>query len=187
MYNLYTTNVIERVSVFENNANITQPENIGVRNKTGLELNGKYSPKKWFTLSGDINYGYFIRTGDYLGLDFDFTGDQWSTKMTTKFKFPKKFDLKLKGEYQSRVETVQGKQSGFALMDIGLRKKIGEGKTIVNFGVRVVFVSRIRENYISQPNFYLYSFSNRGRFFVLGLSYSFGKGEAMSYNGGRHH
>ena len=40
-------------------------------------------------------------------------------------------------------------------MDIGLCKKFGEGKTVVNFGVRVVFVSRIRENYISQPNFYL--------------------------------
>jgi hypothetical protein len=72
-------------------------------------------------------------------------------------------------------------------MDIGLCKKFGEGKTVVNFGVRDVFASRIRENYISQPNFYLYSFSNRGRFFVLGLSYSFGKGEAMSYSGGRHH
>lgn len=184
IYNLYTTNVIERVSIFENNANITQPENIGERNKTGLELNGKYSPKKWFTLSGDFNFGYFIRTGDYLGQNFDFSGDQWSTKLTTKFKLPKKFDLELKGNYQSRVLTVQGKQSGFALMDIGLRKKFGEGKTVVNFGVRDVFASRIRESYISQPNFYLYNFSNRGRFFVLGLSHSFGKGEAMTYNGG---
>ncbi len=187
IYNLYTTNVIERISLFENNANVTQPENIGTRNKTGLEVNGKYTPKKWFTLTGDFNYGYFIRQGDFQDQNFDFTGDQWSTRLTTKFKLPKKFDFELRGNYQSRVLTVQGERSGFAVLDIGLRKKFGEGKAVANFGVRDLFASRIRENYISQPNFYLYSFSNRGRFLVLGFSYSFGKGEAMSYSGGRRH
>ena len=187
IYNLYTTNVIERVSIFENNANVTQPENIGQRNKTGLEVNGKYKVAKWFSINGDFNYGYFIRQGDYLGQNFDFTGDQWSTQMTTKFKLPKKIALELTGDYQSSVLTVQGKRSGFAVLDIGVRKKFGEGKTVISAGVRDVFASRIRENYISQPNFYLYSFSNRGRFFVLSLSHSFGKGEAMSYTGGRRH
>ena len=187
VYHLYTTNVIERVTVFENNANITQPENIGDRKKIGAELNGKYTPNKWFTLSGDINFGYFVRTGDYLGQNFDFTGDQWSSKLTTKFKLPKKFDLEIKGEYQSRVKTIQGQQSGFALLDFGVRKKFGEGKTVVNFGIRDVFASRIRENYVSESNFYTYNFSQRGRFFVLGVSYSFGKGEAMTYTGGRRH
>ncbi|MGB0404312.1 MAG: TonB-dependent receptor domain-containing protein [Salibacteraceae bacterium] len=187
VYHLYTTNVIERVSIFEDNANITQPENIGNRNKTGVELNGKYAPNKWFTLSGDINFGYFIRTGDYQGQNFDFSGDQWSSKLTTKFKLPKKIDLEIKGEFQSRVKTVQGEQSGFALMDIGIRKKFGEGKTVVSLGVRDVFASRIRESYASESNFYSYNYSKRGRFFVLGVSYSFGKGEAMTYTGGRRH
>lgn len=187
IYNLYTTNVIERISIFENNANVTQPENIGQRNKTGLEVNGKYKIAKWFSINGDFNYGYFIRQGDYLGQNFDFTGDQWSTQMTTKFKLPKKIAIELTGDYQSSVLTVQGKRSGFAVLDIGVRKKFGEGKTVISAGVRDVFASRIRENYISQPNFYLYSFSNRGRFFVLSLSHSFGKGEAMRYTGGKRH
>ena len=66
-------------------------------------------------------------------------------------------------------------------------EKIGEGKAVISAGVRDVFASRKQENYISQPNFYLYNNSIRGRFFVLGVSYSFGKGEAMTYSGGRRH
>jgi len=187
IYNLYTTNVIERISFFENNANVTVPENIGQRNKTGLEVNGKYTPIKWFTLNGDFNFGYFMRQGSFQNQNFDFTGDQWSTQLTTKFKLPAKIDFELRGDYQSRVKTVQGKQSGFAVLNIGIRKKIGEGKAVISAGVRDVFASRKQENYISQPNFYLYNNSIRGRFFVLGLSYSFGKGEAMTYSGGRRH
>ncbi|WCO03403.1 hypothetical protein [Psychroserpens ponticola] len=30
-----------------------------------------------------------------------------------------------------------------------------------------------------------YSFDQRGRFITLGISYGFGKGEAMTYSGGR--
>ncbi|MDB0058320.1 outer membrane beta-barrel family protein, partial [Salibacteraceae bacterium] len=187
IYNLYTTNVIERISFFENNANVTVPENIGQRNKTGLEVNGKYTPIKWFTLNGDFNFGYFMRQGSFQNQNFDFTGDQWSTQLTTKFKLPAKIDFELRGDYQSRVKTVQGKQSGFAVLNIGIRKKIGEGKAVISAGVSDVFASRKQENYISQPNFYLYNNSIRGRFFVLGVSYSFGKGEAMTYSGGRRH
>ena len=185
VYHLYTTDVIERVAYFENNAKITTPENIGTRQKTGIELNGKYSPTKWLSFNGDANYGYFVRQGEFENQNFDFEGDQWSTQLTTKFKLPFKIDLELTGDYQSRYKTVQGKVSGFVVMDAGLRKKLWDGKGILNFGVRDIFISRITESYIDQPGFYLYENSTRGRFFVLGFSYSFGKGEAMTYNGGR--
>jgi len=185
VYNLYTTNVIERISYFENNVNITTPENIGNRNKTGLEINGKYTPIKWFTLNGDFNFGYFIRKGSFENQNFDFTGNQWSVELTTKFKLPASFDIELKGDYQSEVKTIQGFQSGYGVLDIGIRKKFGKGKVILGAGVRDVFASRKRENYVSQDNNYGYTYSRRGRFFTLSLSYSFGKGEAMTYSGGR--
>ena len=41
------------------------------------------------------------------------------------------------------------------------------------------------ESVIDQPEFYLYSFEQRGRFITLGFSYGFGKGEAMTYSGRR--
>jgi outer membrane receptor protein involved in Fe transport len=184
IYHLYTTNVMERVSIFENDVNITSPINVGSNKKTGLEINGKYNANKWLTITGDFNYGYFVREGEYLSQNFDFSGNQWSMKYTGKFKLPNDYDFEVSPNYRSSVKTVQGQVSGFAFADVGIRKKIWKGKAVVNFSVRDVFASRIRENVVDQDDFYLYSFQKRGRFITLGFSYSFGKGEAMTYTGG---
>ncbi|MFM1932392.1 MAG: hypothetical protein RL226_1695, partial [Bacteroidota bacterium] len=186
VYHLFTTDVIERVSFPENNVNITRPENIGTRSKYGIELNGKYTPLKWMTVNGDFNYGQFYRDGTFLDQTFDFSANQWTARMTVKFGLPKSIDLELTGNMESDVRTIQGTTSGFAFLDAGLRKKIKGGKAIVNVAVRDVFASRINESTAFQNDYYVYSFSQRGRFFTLGFSYSFGKGEAMTYSGRMH-
>lgn len=186
VYHLFTTSVIERVSFPENNVNITRPENIGTRSKYGVEVNGKYTPTAWMTINGDFNYGQFFRDGAFLNQDFDFSGNQWNARMTVKFAMPKAIDLEMTGNVESDVKTVQGQSSGFAYLDAGVRKKIKGGRAIVNFAVRDIFASRINENTANQNDYYLYSYSRRGRFFTLGFSYSFGKGEAMTYSGRMH-
>ncbi len=186
IYHLYTMDVIERVSYFENNVTITKPINVGTRHKTGFELNGKYSPTKKISFIGDVNIGYFQRKGQFQSQDFAFTGGQWSSRLTGKFKLPKGFEAEISGDYQSGYKTVQNVVSGFAFMDLGLRKKLWDGKGVINASVRDVFASRIRESYVDNDDFYLYNFSQRGRFMTLGFSYSFGKGDAMTYSGRRH-
>jgi len=185
IYHLYTTDVIERVSYFQDNVTVTTPINVGSNNKTGVEVTGKYSPVKWLSLTGDFNYGYFVRQGEFESQNFDFSGDQWSLKFTTKFKLPADIDLEITPNYQSSYKTVQGEVSGFAFADAGIRKKLWKGKAVINLGIRDIFASRIRESYVDQPTFTVYDFSKRGRFVTLGFSYSFGKGEAMSYTGRR--
>lgn len=187
MYYLHTTNVVEQVTFFKDDISVTTPVNIGTRNKTGIELNGKYTIADWFTLTGEFNFGVFARDGEYENQNFDFTGTQWSTEFTTTFYLPLDIVLELTPEYESGYKTVQGSVSGFASLDFGLRKKIWNGKGVINLGVRDVFASRKRENYVEQPTYYVYSFSKRGQLFTLGFSYSFGKGEAMTYSGGGHH
>jgi outer membrane receptor protein involved in Fe transport len=185
MYYLYTTDVVERVTFFENNVSITTPENIGTSHTTGMEVNFKYSPAKWLTFNGDLNYGYFIRNGEFEDQSFDFNGDKWSSRLTGKFNLPANFELELTGTHQSDYQTVQGKVSSVTFADLGLRKKIGKGKLVINLAVRDIFETRIAEFVIEQPTYYLYGYDTRGRFFTLGLSYGFGKGEAMTYSGGR--
>lgn len=186
LYYLYTTNVKERITYFQDDISISSPENIGVNHKVGVEANWKYTVTKWFSANGDFNYGYFNRLGEFESQNFDFEGDQWSARAMTKFKW-NDWDLELTGNYESSVKTIQGKVSGFASADLGLRRKLWKGKGVVNLAVRDIFASRIRETIIDQSSYYLYSFSQRGRFITLGFSYSFGKGEAMSYTGGRRH
>lgn len=187
VYQRYTTDVVERVSTFEDNVNTTMPLNIGTNRSTGLELNGKYTVSKKLSFNGDFNYSYFNRKGQLDSTSFDFNGDQWSAKVTSKVKFPKGIDFEITGHYRSRVQTVQSEISGNIFADFGLRKKIMKGRGVLNLSVRDLFASRIRESVTDQEDFYLYSFRQRGRFITFGFSYGFGKGEAMEFSGQRRH
>lgn len=182
IYHLYTTDVVERVTFFQDNVSITTPENIGTNRSTGMEINFKYSPVNWLTFNGDFNFGFFMRKGEFEDQSFDFNGDKWTSRLTGKFDLPADFELEVTANHESAYQTVQSEVSGFSFADLGLRKKIAKGKIIINFSVRDMFETRIGESVIERPEFYLYSYSTRGRFFTLGLSYGFGKGEAMSYS-----
>ena len=185
VYHRFTTEQVERVTTFEDNVSTSFPLNIGTNGATGIELNGKYSPQKWFSINGDFNFNYFDRKGEFEGQSFDFRNNRWSGKLVTKFKFPKQVDFEITGRYNSGYQTVQGNVSENLFANLGLRKKILKGKAVLNFSVRDVFASRIRETFTNQPTFEIYRFSQRGRFITLGFSYGFGKGEAMEYSGRR--
>jgi len=180
---LYTVDVIERITRFVDNVSITRPENIGTNRSTGIELNAKYSPTDWLTFNGDFNYNYFNRKGDNETSPFDFTSAQWSSRLNTKIKLPAQIDFEFTGFYNSSVRTVQSVISENLYADLGLRKKLMKGRMILNLSIRDIFASRIRETITDQPDFYLYNFSQRGRFVVAGISYGFGKGEAMEFSG----
>lgn len=185
LYHLYTTDVVERITYFEDNVSITTPENIGTSNTTGVEFNFKYSPVKWLSVNGDFNYGYFSRDGELDDQTFDFTGDRWTSRLTGKFDLPADFEIELTGNHRSGYLTVQSEISAFSFADLGIRKKIAKGKIVIDLSVRDIFETRIFESVIDQPEYFLYNWNTRGRFFTLGLSYGFGKGEAMTYTGRR--
>ena len=88
VYHRYTTDVVERITRFENNISVTRPENLGTNRTTGSELNAKYSPADWLTFNGDFNYNYFKREGDNETQTFDFDGFQWTSRLNTKLKLP---------------------------------------------------------------------------------------------------
>lgn len=185
VYHRYTTDVIERITTFENNVSTYRPENIGVNKATGVEFNAKYSPAKWLTLNGDFNYNQFKRDGIFETTVFDFNNDQWTSKLMTKIKFPADIDLEMTGNYESSYQTVQSNVSDNLYMDLGIRKSMLKGKAVINLSIRDVFASRVDESQIAQADYEVYNRRQRGRFLALGFSYGFGKGEAMQYSGQR--
>ncbi|WP_142786505.1 TonB-dependent receptor domain-containing protein [Changchengzhania lutea] len=185
LYNRYTVDVVERISTFKNNVSLSQPENVGTNTTTGFEANGKYAPTNWFSIHGDFNINYFSRKGFFEMVSFDFKGNQWATNLTTKFKLPAEFDLEISGDYRSKYKTVQNDIADNLFADLGLRKKILKGKVILNLSIRDVFASRIDQTTTTQPDFYLFNSRQRGRFVTFGVSYGFGKGEAMEFSGQR--
>ncbi len=183
VYYRYTTDVIEEVATFDDNVSFTRPENIGTNDAMGVELNAKYDPTTWWTLSSDANYNYFSRVGNFEENSFDFSADQWSARLTNKFKLPADIDVEVIGNYRSRFRTFQREQFGFFFADLGFRKKLMNGKTILNLSVRDVLASRIFESETRQPDFFLSDYRLRGRFITVGVSFGFGKGEAMEFSG----
>ncbi len=187
-FNVYfrrTEDVIERISSFEDNVTFFRPLNLGVESSTGLEFNFKYSPFRKLSFNGDVNYNYFSREGSFEGTSFDFNADQYSGKLTTKYKVSKSFDVETTGRYESKRRTVQGEVADNASLDLGMRYKVDKGRIVLNFSVRDVFASRIRQSEAFQETFYSFSRRLRGRFITFGMSYGFGKGEAMQYSGRR--
>ena len=186
-YHRYTTDVIERVSTFEENVSTTIPLNVGTERTSGIEFNGKYNPSRKLTFTGDFNFNFFDRAGVFQETDFGFSGNQWSSRLRTKVKLPAEFEVEITGNYRSRLKGLQAVYSANAHLDLGVRKKLMNGKTIVNLSVRDVFSSRFRESETFQDQFYVYSYSQRGRFISLGISYGFGKGEAMEFSAQKRH
>ncbi|NJB70199.1 outer membrane receptor protein involved in Fe transport [Saonia flava] len=182
----HTDDVVERVTVFEDNVSTSMPANVGTNDLTGIEFNAKYMPNNWLTITNDFNYSYFIRKGIFESNSFDFNGNQWSTRLTSKIKLPADVDVELTGNYRSSVKTIQQEMSDNIFMDMGARKKILKGKAILSLSVRDVFASRIFESVTSQPDFYLRDYRKQGRFVTFGISFGFGKGEAMEFSGQKH-
>jgi len=185
LYNRYTTDVVERITTFEDNVSTSRPENVGSNTTTGFEANGKYAPTNWFSVNGDFNINYFSRKGFFETTNFNFKGNRWATSLTTKFKLPAEFDIEISGDYRSKFKTVQSEIADNLFADLGIRKKILKGKVILNLSIRDVFASRIDQTTTRQPAFYLFNSRQRGRFVTFGISYGFGKGKAMEFSGQR--
>ncbi|MGH1384402.1 TonB-dependent receptor domain-containing protein [Kordia sp.] len=183
IYHRATKDVIEDISTFENNVTTSQPSNVGTNNGTGIELNAKYNLTNWVTLTTDFNYNSFARKGQFEDLSFDFNGNQWSSRLTGKFKLPLDFTLETTGNYRSKYKTVQGEVADNIFMNLGIRKKMMKGRLNINLSVRDVFASRRRQSITNQVDFLRTSDSQSGRFVTIGISFGFGKGEAMEFSG----
>lgn len=185
LYQLYTTNTIESVTTFQNNISVSGPENLGTKRVNGIELNGKITPSKKIVINGDFNYNSFDRKASWQNQSFDFKGNNWSSEITSKFKFPKDLDLELSWNYQSGFKTIDGESAPSQFLNLGARKKLLRGKGVISVNIRDLFATRVRENQTIRKDFNIWSRSVYGRFWVIGFSYGFGKGEAMEFRGRR--
>ncbi len=185
-YYRHTTDVVEDVVSFDDGVSIRMPINLGTNDILGLEANFKYHPVKWLTFMGDFNYSQFDRKGSFEMTSFDFAGDQWNSRLTSKLKLPSKIDVEISGNYRSSNKTAQGKQSDVFHVNLGVRKKVLKGKLVLNLSVRNLLDTRRRESITDQENYYVYNLRQSNRYITFGVSYGFGKGEAMQFSGRKH-
>lgn len=187
IYHRYTTDAVERITTFENNVSTTLPLNIGTNKTYGYEMSGKYTANKKLSFTGDFNYNFEDRSINFEEDIFDFSADRWTGRVRAKLKLPADIDMEVTGSYRSRTKNFQSIYFGYTTADFGMRKKLMKGQTILNLSVRDLFASRVRNGETNAENFYASNFSQRGRFVTFGVSYGFGKGEAMEFSGSKGH
>ena len=83
------------------------------------------------------------------------------------------------------MKTIDGELSPIRFLNMGARKKLLKSKGVISLNIRDLFVTRVRENQVIRDNFNIIRRSLYGRFWVIGFSYGFGKGEAMEFKGRR--
>lgn len=184
VYHRRTSDVVDRIVQIVDTLTISTPQNIGFSRNTGIEINGKVEPLKWLTFSGDFNWMYFKRNGTLESNQFDFNNTNWRARLTTQFNLPKNISGEIRVRYRSDEERVQAVVQSNAFMDLGIKKKLLNGRAILNLSVRDVFNSRRYITRADQTDFL--SINDRQwnrRTIVLGFSYGFGKGDAMEFSG----
>lgn len=186
LFHTRTNDVIESIVTIDEEVSISRPENIGTKNSTGLELNGKIQVKKGITVSGDFNWLYFQREGSFEETNYDFSNDQWFTRIMGKFTLPKGMEMQWTVRYNSEVQQIQQLVADNFSMNFGFRKKLLKNRAVLNLNIRDLFASRRRLSTNDQEDFFISNYFRRGRFVSLGFSYSFGKGETMEFSGRRH-
>jgi len=183
-YYAKTTDVVSRIVQVSDTLSISMPQNVGTIDNTGLEVNGQVEPVKWLSVSADLNWTYFKRFGVFESQEFNFDNQQWNGRLTTKLKLPKDLTAEFRLKHQSKVQRIQSESRERTFVDLGLRKKLAKGRAVINLSVRDVFSTRRFIDVADQPDFFSRNDRIRnGRQIVLGLSWGFGKGDAMEFSG----
>ncbi|HSU49204.1 MAG TPA: outer membrane beta-barrel family protein [Segetibacter sp.] len=143
---------IRRVNAEGNSS--TRPENLLSEKSYGTEFTSGYSPYKWWKLDFNFNFFHSDIDGSNIINSYKTSTYSWFARQTSRFMFPKNFDVQLRGNYEAPQKTAQGKRKALYYFDLSMSKDVFKGNGTVTFNVLDVFNSR-RNRYISTgPNFY---------------------------------
>jgi outer membrane receptor protein involved in Fe transport len=134
VYHQFSTNLFEEQ--FSENADgvlISRQINTGTESRLGAELSLNYSPIKWLTLSGEMNYFTFEQKGIYRVSDQTFTA-----RLNSRIKH-KGWSFQAIGNYQGARQSAQTYTDAQFVLDLGLGKDFwGEKATITLRGDNIL-------------------------------------------------
>ena len=155
LYLRNTRGVIERVSKVENDGiNYIIPLNLSQRISYGLESNIDFDLLDWWKLNGDFIFYRAITDGDYDGKSLHSDTYSWNSRINSKIKFLKDFDLQTIFFYRAPHETTQGTRKAFYMLNMGLSKDIFNGNGTLTLNVRDLLNSRKFRFILDNPDLY---------------------------------
>ncbi len=155
VYHQFSTNLFE--DSYQTNADgvlISQQINSGKESRIGAELSLNYSPIKWLTLSGEMNYFTFEQKGIYRVSDQAFT-----SRLNARIKH-KTWNFQAIYNYQGARESGQNFYQAQHWLDLGMGKDFWGEKATVTLKADNVLDSRAFKGSVTGED-YTSSFYNR--------------------------
>jgi outer membrane receptor protein involved in Fe transport len=181
-YHRHSTNIEQRItSIVDtlglNNVTITKPENLGLRNSMGIEMNGSLEISKWWNLNGNANFFYSNTEGTLQveNADAVVLGAQaysLSTRLSNNLKFKKLFDAQVNLMYRAPQNTTQGKRLSMMSLDLGFSKDVLDKNGTFSLSIRDLFNTRKYRGITDLENYYTeYEYQRRRRQATLSFTY----------------
>lgn len=156
VYHQFSRNIFEDIRTTNASGNLVeQAINSGTESRLGAEISITYSPIKWLTLSGEMNYYKFNQKGVFSVSDNAFT-----SRLNSRIKFST-WNFQTNLNHQGARKSGQINADAQYWVDLGMGKDIWKEKATITFKIDNVFDSRISQGVVTGTDYTLdYDFKN---------------------------
>ncbi len=143
VYYRYRTGVFENIPLVDS-AGFTRrmPVNLSTQDAYGLEANLSWNPVRVWRLNANANFYRAITEGTYNDERYFADTYTWTSRVTSRITFLRKWDFQTGFNYRAPRETPQGRDKAMYHMDLGLSRDLMKGNATITASVRDVFNTR---------------------------------------------
>jgi iron complex outermembrane recepter protein len=140
-------NVFNRIATVNDSTRVfnARPENLATYNVFTLEISGMHPVTSWYTISGTALVFRDHYFGEISGGDYDLVNWTWLVFMQNRISLKKDWSLEANIFYRSVNFDGVWRQKPFSGIDVGVRKRFGNGRG----SVALTFNDIFRQNYLS--------------------------------------
>ena len=156
------------------------PINLTTQDVFGFESNISLSLSELWSLNTNFNIYKAIDNGTYQGEKLQSSTYAWSNRTTLKIVLFRKYDFQTSLNYQSPYNTPQGKNLAVYYIDLGLSKKVLNGKGSIIFSVKDMLNTRENRSIFDYNGYYSKSsFQWESRRFMLTFVYRLNRNDEV--------
>ena len=176
-YYRHRTQVIERVSIIENDGITTRtPINLATEDAWGVELSADQDITENLQLSGSLNLYQSESEGEFQDVVYASKSDNFTSRLRVRWTFLEKWNFQSYLYYRGPSETTQGRRSSRSFVGSGLSRKLLDEKATISVNVRDLFNSRNGDREVIEPFTYSSSsYSWSSRTVRVNFRYNFGR------------
>lgn len=158
LYHQFSRNIFEDIRITNPDGFLVeQAINSGTESRIGAEISISYSPLKWLTLNGEMNYYTFEQKGIFNVSDKNFT-----SKQSTRIKFST-WNFQTNLNYLGATSSGQYNSKSQYWFDLGMGKDIWNERATITLKADNVFDSRISKGLVRGNDYTLdYNFRSVG-------------------------